>query len=403
VRRFLPVAAGGLALVAAAVAPVPIRPESAARSPRSAAAVAEAAIPPLGVVWGRVRGWERAADGWRIVWQPAHGAWLLWAWVPDGASDAVGWWLDAAPWLPGARLSRAAALTVAGGVRGEPAPLERLARRDWLVGEERVIGALRAGRHVPAPPGESGILWGAALAGLVFAGAISRVLLPVVVSSGWRRLVGWTAAVTIVALPLMTPLAARRFEAGVRPWVSEVIFGTIVAMALAAVSLAAVHYPAGRGRAAGPVLAAALAAGLLAGRLQPVPWCAEVAGLEARAVAWLAVVLLGGWLAALAGEGLRQLLAPAGRASRILLAIVGAAMVVSAGPWLGAALAILGATAGGRGQGTPVACLTLWGWLVGATWATCAWTGALRDSLLMLLVGVAIVIAAALADHRHGV
>jgi hypothetical protein len=403
VKRYAPAAAAALVLVAAALAPLPVRPDRAARSPRSAAALAEAAIPPLGVGWGKVRGWERAGEGWRIVWQPSHGAWLLRAWVPDGAGQAVGWWLDAAPWLPGARLSRAAAILVAGGGRGTPVPFEKLARRDWLVGEDRVVGALPAGRRVPAPSGPDGdVVWGAVLAGLVFAGALGRVLIPVVVAPGWRRLAGWTAAIAVVALPLMTPLASRRFEVGVRPWVSEAIFGATVAMALLAVAVAAVRYPAGRGRAAGPVLAAALAAGLLAGRLQPVPWCAEMAGLEVRAVAWLAVALLGGWLAADAGEGLRQLLAPA-RASRALLVALGGAMVLSAGAWLGAAVAILGAAAGGRGQGTPVASLTLWGWVVGATWATCAWSGALRDSLLMLLVGAALVIAAALADHRHAV
>ena len=43
------------------------------------------------------------------------------------------------------------------------------------------------------------------------------------------------------------------------------------------------------------------------------------------------------------------------------------------------------------------------GWVVGATWAACAWSGAVRDSLLLLLVGVAIVAAATLAEHRRGV
>jgi hypothetical protein len=390
-------------LLAAVLTPLGARPDAAARSPRAAAEAAESVIPSLGVGWGKVRGWERAGEGWRIVWQPSHGAWLLRAWVPDGASGALAWWLEAAPWLPGARLSRAAAVALAGDAGGAPVPLERLARRDWLIGRERVIGALPAGREVVAPPARRGTLWAAVLAGLVFAGAISRVLTPVVVAPGWRRVVGWTATAAIVALPLMTPLAARRFAAGVRPWVSELVFGATVAMALIAVSLAAVRYPAGRGRAPGLVLAAALAAGLLAGRLQPVPWCAEVAGLEARAVAWLAVALVGGWLAALAGEGLRQLVAPAGRTGRFLLAGLGAATAVSAGPWLGASAAILGAAAGGRGQGTPVAFMTLVGWVVGATWATCAWSGALRDSFVVLLAGVAVVTWAALRDHRHGV
>ena len=390
------------AVAAAASVPVPSRVEPAARSPRAAAALAEAALPRLGLGWGRVRGWERAGDGWRVVWQPAHGAWLLRAWVPDGAAP-IGWWLDVAPWLPGARLSPAAAAVVAGAPGTEPLPFERLGRRDWLVGEQRVVGAMSAGRRVPAPRRERSVAWGAVLAGLIFAGALSRVLVPVVVAPGWRRLAGWSATAAIVALPLMSPLAGRSFEVGVRPFVSQLVFGATVAVALVAVAVAAVRYPAGRGRAPGVVLGLALAAGLLAGRIEPIPWCAEVAGISARPVAWLAVVSLGGWLIGLAGEGLRQLVAPARGVGRVLLAAFGVATAISAGPWLGAGVAVVGAAAGGRGQGTPIGALTLLGWVVGATWAACAWSGAVRDSLLLLLVGVAIVAAATLAEHRRGV
>lgn len=400
-------ALGGLALAGAALAaaitvPVRDRPEPAVRSPRAAAALAEATLPRLGLVWGKVRGWERAGDGWRIVWQPAHGAWLLRAWVPDGAGHP-GWWLDVAPWLPGARLSAAAAAAVAGSPAGEPFPSERLGRRDWQLGEERVAGAMAAGRRVPGPRRAPGAAWGAVLAGLLFAGAISRVLVPVAVAPGWRRLVGWTAVTAIVALPLLAPLSARRFAVGVRPFVSQLVFGATAAVALAAVAVAAVRYPAGRGRAPGLVLAVALAAGLLAGRVSPVPWCAEVAGVSVRPVAWLAVVILAGWLVGLAGEGLRQLVAPSGRAGRLLLAAFGVAAAATAGPWLGAAVAVAGAAAGGRGQGTPIGALTLLGWVVGATWATCAWGGALRDSLILLLAGVAVAAGAALVEARRGV
>jgi hypothetical protein len=400
-KRLTGVAAVVVALAVAVLAPVPARVDRAVRSPRAAAARTEATLPRLGLGWGRLRGWERAGAGWRVVWQPAHGAWLLRAWVPDGAGQ-TGWWLDVAPWLPGARLSQAAAAAIAAN-DGEPVPNEQLGRRDWVLGEQRVVGGLSAGRRVAAPRRERTTLWGAVLAGLLFAGAISRVLVPVAVAPGWRQLIGWTAIAAIVALPLMVPLSARRFEVGVRPFVSELVFGATVAVVLAAVAIAAVRYPAGRGRAPGMVLGLALAAGLLAGRLEPIPWCAEVAGLSARPLVWLAVVILGGWVVGLAGEGLRQLAAPAGRADRLVLAVFGAATVISAGPWLGAGVAIVGAAAGGRGQGTPVGALTLWGWVVGATWAACAWTGPSRDSLLLLLAGVAIVVAATLVDTRHRV
>ncbi len=394
-------ALAGAALAAAVAVPVRAVLVPAARSPRAAAAHAEATLPPVGLVWGKVRGWERAGGGWRVVWQPAHGAWVLWAWVPDGAADP-GWWLEAAPWLPGARLSARAAAAVA-GIEGEAAPRERLGRRDWEIGGARVVGALAAGRRVPGPPGGRGVLWGALLAGLLLAGAIARVLLPVVVSTAWRRVVGWTAVVAIAALPLLAPLAGRRFAVGVRPLLTQAVFAATAAVALLAVAVAAVRYPAGRGRPPGLVLALCLAAGVLSGRAEPAAWCAEVAGLTARPVVWLLAAVAGGWLAALAADGLRQLLAPARRAAPALLAAGAAAAVPFAGAWQGAAVAVLAATAAGRGQGTPAAALALVGWLAGATWAACAWPGALRDSALLLAAGAGIAIAATLADARRGV
>jgi hypothetical protein len=389
------------ALAAAILAPVAVKVEPAARHPLAAAALAEDTLPRLGLVWGKVRGWDRVGEGWRVVWQPAHGAWLLWAWIPDGAAP-TGWWLDVAPWLPGARLSPQAAAAVA-GANGEQVPRERLGRRDWHVGEHRVVGALPAGRRVPGPPRETDLAWGSLLAGLLFAGALGRVLLPVVVSTTWRRVVGWSVLVAIAALPLLAPLAGRRFAVGVRPLVTQLVFAATVAVVLVAVAIAAVRYPAGTGRPPGAVLALCLAAGLLAGRTEPVAWCAEAAGLTARPVVWLLAVIAGGFLAGLAGDGLRQLIAPAGRAAPALLTVAGATAVPFAGPWLGVSVAVVGAAAGGRGQGTPAGAAAMLGWLVGATWATCAWSGALRDTLLLLLAGVAAITFATLSEARHRV
>jgi len=390
------------AIAVAVVLPSGRRSEPAVRSPRSAAAVAEATVPRLGLVWGKLRAWQRAGAGWLVLWQPAHGAWVVRAWVPDTGPE-VAWWLEVAPWLPGARLSRAAAAFVAGNREDQPIPQERLGRRDWAIGADRVVGGMSAGRRELTEAGRGSLLWGAVLAGLLLAGATSRALVPVVVEPGWRRLVGWTAVLGIVSLPALSSAAVRAFAVGVRPWIGQMVFAAIAALLLATAAVAAVRYAAGRGRAPGHVLGLALAAGLLAGRLQPVGWCAAVAGLSLRGVAWLTVIIVGGWLAGLAGEGLRQLTAPAGSAGRAVLAALGVAMVATAGPWLGVAAAVLGAAAGGRGQGTPVAVMTVWGWLVGATWATCAWTGPVRDSLLLLLAGAALVGAATIADRRHGV
>ncbi|MFH1177594.1 MAG: hypothetical protein V1750_09330, partial [Acidobacteriota bacterium] len=89
---------------------VPVGPgvPAAPRSPVAAAQALEGQIPAVGLNWGRVRAWERVGEGWKITWQPAHGAWLLRSWLPDHGGPPP-WRLEVAPWLPGARLSLPAA------------------------------------------------------------------------------------------------------------------------------------------------------------------------------------------------------------------------------------------------------------------------------------------------------
>jgi hypothetical protein len=384
------------ALGAAIVVPVPRGITPACVSPVEAAAAGERAIPSFGLGWGRVRGWRRLADGWEVVWQPSHGAWLLRARLADGRGEPR-WGLDAAPWLPGARLSRAAARLMLGRA---PLPQWRLGRRDWVARDRRLIGALPGGRMPPARrPGRESP-WAALVVGLLLAGAVSRALQPGPTSYGWRRAVWWTALAVTAFLPWAAPLAVRGFRAGVRPWVGELVFGSVAALLLGALALAALRYPAAPGHAPATLLACALAAGLLAGRLAPVPWAADVAGLSIHALLWVAIAVLGGWLGGLAGDGLRQLLALFRGAGTWLLAGLAVIAVATAGAWLGPLLAVLGGAAGGRGRATWLAAAVSAGWVVGATWATCEWAAPVRDSLLMLLLACTFVFVTGLAERR---
>ena len=69
-----------------------------------------------------------------------------------------------------------------------------------------------------APFVDSELMRDALLAGLLFAGAVGRALLPLVVSTAWRRVVGWSVVAAITALPLLV------VTAGV-----NVLFGLIAA------------------------------------------------------------------------------------------------------------------------------------------------------------------------------
>lgn len=388
----------GVLVPAAVVVPVTGRVEPAARSPLAAAVAGEAEIPPLGLVWGKVRGWVRSGEGWEVVWQPAHGSWLVRAWLADAGE--VRWGLEAAPWLPGARLSRDAARLLAGEPVAPAVPQERLGRRDWAIGERRVLGALDGGRRLPFTSRDRDTFWPAIVAGLLFAGAIVRAVFPAPVALGWRRAVVWLALGLAAIWPWLSPLAGRSFHAGARPWVAELVFGATCALVLGGLAIAAARYPAVKGKARAWLLAVALAVGVLAGRMEPVTWMAEVGGLTVRLGVWACLVVLVGWLAGLAGEGLRHLLEiPRGLRPWLLVAAAVAA-VPSAGEWLGVVLAAIVAGATARGQGTPVACAVLLGWVVGATWATCAWLEPVRDSLLLLLAGCAVILALALREVR---
>lgn len=359
--------------------------EPAAVSPGEAASRAEATVPLLGLVWGKVRGWERRHDGWTVVWQPAHGAWTVRAWVADDAS-ILRHQLDVAPWLPGARLSRAAALLVAGRPGETALAAERLGRRDWEFGSARLLGALRAGPGLGQQPKGRPDPWLAVLAGLVLAGAVTRTVLPGVPSRGWRRATIGASVALLGMLPWLTSLGARFFRAGVRPWVAEVTVGTVAALILAAVVVGAARYPTMCGRpTTWWTVPGAVALGSMAGHAWPMPMTAEIGGLAVRVPAFVALAVVAGWIGTLAADGLRELAALAASGRDFVVVLVALTALLTPGPSLALALAACVAASRGRGEGAFVALAVAWGWVTASFAASCAWPEAGRDTLLLLL------------------
>jgi hypothetical protein len=383
------------AALAAVVLLVPITPRfpRAWESPEQAADRAERELPSLGVLWGTVRGWSRVGPGWTVIWQPSHGAWLVSAWVPDGPG-AISWRLNAAPWLPGVRLSREAADALVGERGGIARARDRVGRRDWQLGGSRLLGALPAGGDLPSGALLRRPAIQAVLAGLLLAGAVSRHLVPAVPSRGWRQSVGWAAVMLLVAVPHLSALAPATFQPGVRPWVAELAFGTAGVLLLGALVFAAQRFPAASGTTPVGWLPAALATGALAGRLEPGTWLVAAAGVPLGLPVLAAVAVLGGWLASLAADGLRELLRFSAVVRLTTMVLLTLASVSIGGPWLGVALAVVAGGAVERGWGTWMAAAVVWGWVFGSVWAVARWEAALWDALAFLLVGCAIIAVA---------
>jgi hypothetical protein len=395
---------GGVSVLLAVLALwVPAEPRflPAWHSPTQAAERAERDLPALGLLWGKARGWSRVGPGWTVLWQPSHGMWLVSAWVPDGPGE-IRWRIDAAPWLPGVRLSREAAETLAGPSGGVEQARERLGRRDWQVGESRLLGALPAGSELPTVGSLRHPLVQAVLVGLLLAGAVSRHLVPGVPGRGWRRSVVSVALLLLATLPELPALAPMTFQPGVRPWVGELAFGTAAVLLLGALVFAAQRFPATAGSAPVGWLPLALAIGTLAGRLDPATWLAAVAGLELRLPVLVGVAVLAGWLAGLAGNGLRELLRFSARARVVGLSLLGVAGVGLGGPWVGVTLAVVAAAAVERGWGTWMGMGVVWGWVFGSVWALARWEAALWDALVFVLLGCGVVAIAYLTRMHRG-
>jgi hypothetical protein len=388
-------------LAAAMTVAVPARVPVAPASPLQAAERALREVPSLGLVWGRLRSWRRVGDGWLLAWQPSHGAWLLRVWVPDGPGP-VRWRLRVAPWLPGVRLSEPAARSLLGRPRGEVGTaVERLARRDWQVGEERLVGSLPAGEDLPLPAEPQIGAWPAALGGAALVGALCLVVLPGLVASGWGWAVLAASAALGLAMPMMTPLAFDRFQVGVRPWVAQLAFVVAGAGICAAMAVFGMRFKALRASPRSFALGSALTLGVLAGRLEPTPLFADLAGLSVRPLAWVAGAVALGYVVWLAGVGVRELLEAVRWARPWLLLVALFLALATAGPWLGPAAAVIAAAAGQRSSAMWVGLAATLGWLVGATWAVCAWASPLHGALLVLLVACTAVAVLFLREVRR--
>jgi hypothetical protein len=382
-KRRLPRLAWLAPVVLALAVPVPREHARMAQSPTEAARRAEREMPALGLVWGKLRGWERIDDGWSLLWQPAHGAWLVRAWVPNGPGE-VRWRLEVARWLPGARLSQGAARVMLGHPAEPGSWREQLGRRDWLIGDRQLAGALPAGSSVPQPARWDDPTWPFLLGGLLLAGALARVVFPGVVAVGWRRSVYLCLALLAAAVPLATAIGVRSFQPGVRPWVTQLAFLASALGVLAAAAVAIARYAPKRGSAAAWSLPLVLAIGLLAGRLHPHPRLLDLAGLGPRLLIWAGLSVVGGWLVVLAAEGLRDLLEPIHGVRPVLLATGSVLAVLGAGPWTGPACAVLVSAAIEKGAAMWLGVAAVWGWIVGSVLAGCGWAAPLRDAAVLL-------------------
>jgi hypothetical protein len=380
---------GGFSVLLAALTlwvPVTPRFPRAWQSPDQAAERAERDLPSLGLLWGKVRGWSRVGPGWTVIWQPSHGAWLVSAWVPDSPGE-ISWRIDAAPWLPGVRLSREAAEALVGQGGALDQARERVGRRDWQVGESRVLGALPGGGELPSGVSLRRPLLQMLLAGLLLGGAVSRHLVPGVPARGWRQAVGWVTLLLLVTAPELPTLAPMTFQPGVRPWVAELAFGAAAVLVLGALVFAAQRFPAVASSPPVVWLPLALATGVLAGRLEPGTWFVAVAGLSLALPVLVGVAVLGGWLAALAADGLREMLRFSALGRVVGLLALGMLSLLNGGPWLGITLAVVAAAAVERGWGTWMAVAVVWGCVLGSVWAVARWEAALWDAFALLLLG----------------
>ncbi len=308
--------------------------------------------------------------------------------------------MHAAPWLPGVRLSESLArrLIVSEG-DGDTHRLERPARRDWDFAGRRVAGALELGQDLPEVAARRLGGWPALLAGALLAGAVCLVVLPGNITHRWTLALAGALAALIAVAPSIVALGYGVFRVGVRPWVAQLTLLAGLVVVCAALVALATRYGILQGRPRAVELAAAAGAGLLAGRMAPVEVGVSVAGLTARPLVWLAVVLALGYLAAVAAIGLRELLHPLRRLRLLVLACLSAAAIASAGPWLGPAAAVLFASAVARRRAAWAAATVVCFWIVGSTMASCAWVEPLRDALLVLLAGTGALASLAVAER----
>lgn len=346
---------------------------------------------------GRVRGWQRSAGGWLLRFQPDHGAWLAGVWVPDAGGPPVSR-LEAASWLPGARLSARAAACWGGD--GPSLSQERLGRRDWSVGGQTLAGALPAGGPLPrsGPPPLS--LGNALLAGLLLAGALARRLAPGPADPVWIGLAGVGCVSLAMLAPSMSPLAGRLYAAEVRPEVTALAWSAGVIVLMGGVLFTAIMCPSVRGPVPMGLLPWGFLLGLAVGRHEPVGWIAELASLPGDRPTLAALALVAAWLVGLAGEGLAALLEPLQRARWLALIGSAALVVLGGGTWVGPGLVVLVAAAAGRKHGTWMGLAAMTGMLAGSLGAVCLWPAAQWLAGGVTVAGLAFLMVARLLAVR---
>ncbi|MCS7182694.1 MAG: hypothetical protein NZ869_06255, partial [Thermoanaerobaculum sp.] len=283
-------------------------PTAPAPHPREAAKRAEGQSPSLGLVWGKLRAFTRQGEAWELIYQPAHGAWLVSVLVPD--LDAPGRpALTAAPWLPGSRLSLAAAGFLAGG--GEAVGYwERPARRDWLWSTGSVVGGLAAGtpRSPTHPPWAS---WPfLVMVSLFLAGAVGRRLLAMPATAGLRRWVLWACVLLLPACIGLARLWGPLFAAGVRPFISLLLFQVACLLVLGGAAVGLYIFPVFAQKPAFWPVALGFTGGWLAGFSLAPPWTAALAAVPWRWALLVAGPVIAGYLLDLAATGARILLSP---------------------------------------------------------------------------------------------
>lgn len=370
------------------------------RGPLNAANRVEAEVGHLGLEWGPLRGWRRLGDGWELIWQPPHGAWLVRGWASDRGDEAV-WRLEAAPWLPGARLSGHAAAFIAGTDSEWVVPRERTARRDWQVGDSRVVGSLPGGSRLPRPAGPQRLLlWEAMVAGMVLAGAAARLLVPPFRVAPWRNRILAGLAMLLLGLPWSLPLGARFLAVGVRPWVAQSAYLLTAASLAAVIALGSVRFSPSGGAPPAVLPCLAFPCGVMLGRTEILPWMLEVAVVPGRLLLWLGLVTVASWVIGLAGEGLRELTTSVSLVRRLLLLALAVPAVVFAGTWRGLVLGAVMAASVPRGQGTWVGLVVGWGWLAGLQWPVTADPAVSWQFYVFLLAGIAVALAVDAAGRR---
>lgn len=370
----------------------PVRHEiGASRHAREAALEAVGQDASTWLAPGPLRGWQRLDSGWLLRFQPDHGAWLLSVWKPDhGGAESFS--LEVGEWLPGARLSRELAASWLGDA---PAvPRELLARRDWSVGSTGLAGSLPTGGGLPRSATAPGVALTALLAGLLVAGAVVRRQEPGASDRIWLGLVGLASVAMMVLAPANAPLAARLLAAEVRPLITTAAWWAGVVVLMGGVLFAAVTCPPAMGARRSQDLPWAFLAGVASAGAFPVTWVAEPASLPGVVPTLAALVVLGGWLVGLAGDGLDALLRTFGQARAPLLLGCAAGVLMAGGPLAGPALAVIAAAAGGRQDSAWLGLAAVGGVVTGSLAAVCLWPAAQWTAWGLFFAGLGLTLMA---------